>query len=356
MPQERFTTPVGRFVQGDAFVAQDKDMQGNPRVIKSGPNMGQLNPQFFMAVAFSKQDPAFNDFWAQLRRIAAADFPALFPQGPNGPCVNPNFAFKVVDGDGVDTRGTSNAGKQGFAGCWIVRFASSFAPKVFNAGHYAPAEQVVDPKQLRKGYYVRINGSAQGNGDNLKPGLYVNLDLVEIAGYGEEIVTGPSAADAFGAAPAVLPPGASATPMLAAPAAPMAPGMVPAAAPGLPGAPAAPGVPPAPGVPAVPPAAGVAPSPAAASYAPANPAAPGVPGAAPNYSYLAAPGAPGGPPAAPGVPAAPAAPPAPAAPAAYNPQDYMTATATASYAAYREAGWSDAQLIAAGHMRDHVPH
>jgi hypothetical protein len=44
--------------------------------------------------------------------------------------------------------------------------------------------------------------------------------MVELVAFGPEIVMGPDANDAFGAAPAALPPGASTTPVAMAPAAP----------------------------------------------------------------------------------------------------------------------------------------
>lgn len=209
---EKFLTPVGRLVQGDLFEAQTKDAQGNLRVVKKGPNMGQPNPQYFIAVAFAKNDPAWPAFFAILDRVARAGFPNLFPNPQQG-CVHPGFAWKVVDGDGVDSSGKPNSAKEGFAGHWVVRFASSYAPRCFHKGQYAPHEQITDPKLIRRGFYVRVAGSVAGNGEAQKPGLYVNLDMVELSGYGPEIVSGPDAAEAFGGTAAQLPPGASPTPM-----------------------------------------------------------------------------------------------------------------------------------------------
>ena len=209
---EKFLTPVGRLVQGDLFEPQTKDQQGNPRVVKNGPNAGQPNPQYFIAVAFSKADPAWPAFHASLDRVARQSFPTLFPNPAQG-CVHPQFAWKIVDGDGIDSSGKPNSGKEGFAGHWVVRFASSYAPRCFHKGHYAPHEQITDPKAIRRGYYVRVAGSAAGNGQMQKPGLYVNLDMVELSGYGDEITSGPDASSVFGATAPQLPVGASATPM-----------------------------------------------------------------------------------------------------------------------------------------------
>lgn len=357
MAKTRFTSPVGRLVQGSVDEPQTKDAQGNPRVVKTGPNAGQPNPQYFIAVAFPKADPQgeFAAFWQVLNAQAAADFPNLFPQGPAGACVHPNFSFKYIDGDGRDQNGKPNAEKEGFAGHHVIRFASSYPPRCFHAGRYSPHEQIQEKGAIKRGYFVRVNGSVEGNGNAQRPGLYVNLDMVELSAYGPEIVSGPDASTAFGGGPAALPPGASATPP-ATPSAPTgaypaAPGNAAPAAPGYapPAAPAAP-------APAAPPAAAGG-YPAAASPAPASPAP-----AAPYAGYMAGPTPPaGGAPAAnPAAPAAstapsptayPSSPPAPPAapPAAAGPQ--LTAAANgATYEQLIAAGWTDDTLRQHGLM------
>lgn len=355
MAKTRFTTPVMRMVQGSVDEAQTKDQQGNPRVIKSGPNAGQPNPQFFLAGAVAKNDPAWPPFWELLCRQAFADFPNLFPHGidaiiqaggpqawftqpPQGHAqpwvMHPLFSFKVADGDGLDQNGKSNASKEGFAGHWVVRCGSAYPPRCFHAGRYAAHEQIQEKGAIKRGYFIRVNGTTEGNGNAQRPGLYVNLDMVELAAYGPEIVSGPDAADAFGSGPAALPPGASAAPM------------TPAAAP------------PAAGAPAVPPAA----APAAVSPAPASAA----PAPAPYTGYMGGPtppAAPGAPVASPPVPAAtaatsptasptsPPAPPAPpAAPAAVG-HVMLPAANGATYEQMIAAGWTDDTLRAHGMMQ-----
>lgn len=357
MAKNRFTSPVGRLVQGSVDEPQTKDAQGNPRVIKTGPNAGQPNPQYFIAVAFPKADPQgeFAAFWQVLVAQAAADFPNLFPQGPGGQCVHPNFSFKYIDGDGRDTNGKSNAEKEGFAGHHVIRFASSYPPRCFHAGRYAAHEQIQEKGAIKRGYFIRVNGSVEGNGNAQRPGLYVNLDMVELSAYGPEIVSGPDASQAFGGGPAALPAGASAAP-LAPPSAPT--GAYPAPPAGnVPTAPAAPAyappaAPPAP-VPAAPPA-GAGAYPAAASPAPASapPApyagfmAPGAPAAAP---LAAAPTA-----AAPYPPATSAPPAPPSAPVATaSPTSGPQLTAAANGSTYEQliaAGWTDDTLRQHGLM------
>lgn len=345
MAKTRFTTPVGRMVQGSVDEPQTKDAQGNPRVVKSGPNVGQPNPQYFIAVAFPKADPQgeFGQFYGLLAQQAAADFPALFPNGPGGACVHPQFSFKVIDGDGLDMNAKPNADKEGFAGHWVVRFASAYPPRCFHAGRYSPQEQIQEKGAIKRGYFVRVSGSVEGNGNAQRPGLYVNLDMVELSAYGPEITSGPDAGAAFGGGPAALPPGASATPLTppspqpGAPASPLPPaatGYPPAASP-------APAVPPA-AAPSAPPYTGFM-SPGGAPPAPAagSPAPP----ASPQYA-----------PPATGFPTSPAAPPPPApiAPAAPPPPSGPVMLPAANGATYEQmiaAGWTDDTLRQHGMMQ-----
>lgn len=219
-----FLSPVGRMVQGDFFEPQTKDMQGAPRVIKTGPNAGQPNPQYYIGLAFAKNDPNWPAFEAIIKGEAAKGFPQFFPQGPLGPCTHPAFSMKIMDGDGIDQNGKSNATKEGFAGHWVVRFTTSFAPKVFPPNNYAPAAQLHDKNLAKRGYYYRVSGSVEANGQIQKPGVYINMNLVELIGYGPEIISGPDAATVFGGKPAALPAGASPTPLAhGAPGAAMAP-------------------------------------------------------------------------------------------------------------------------------------
>lgn len=334
MTKVRITSPVGRLVQGDLDTPQDKDASGAPRVIKTGPNAGQPNPQYFIAVAFAKTDPAWPPFWAALVTKAAEDFPNLFPQGPGGPCVHPSFAFKVIDGDGIDTAGKSWATREGFAGHWVVRFASSYPPRLFHAGRYAPHEQIQEKGAIKRGYFVRVNGTVEGNANPQKPGIYVNLDMVELSAYGPEIVSGPDASEAFAGGPGALPAGASAMPITppspgVGPAAPAAPAMLPALPP-----PAVAPLPVAGPGPAVAP-----PLPVAASPVPASPAYDG---------YMAGPTP--GPGVAPVASPAPVAPTTPPLPIASPGRVMLPAAGGHSYESLIAAGWTDATLVQHGYM------
>lgn len=359
---DTFTSPIGRLVQGDAFEFQTKDQQGNLRVIKTGPNAGKPAPIIYMGVAFPKVTPdgrpnqEWEGFWAQMNRIARRDWPHLFDA--NGVCTARSFAWKVIDGDGVDDKNKPYSEREGFAGCWIVRFSSSFAPKVFHANRYGAADQVQDKNALRRGYYVRIAGTMVGNDNQQNPGLYMNASLVEIAGYGPEIMGGADPNAAFGGTSSSAPSGMSATP-LGSNTAPPGPGLganappPPAAAPATP--PTPPAAPPASSGPRMLPAAGATTYEAykAAGWTDDQLVAAGymaAPVSAPPPAPSAPPPAPSAPPPAPATPPPPPAastpPPPPAAPV----RQMLPAAGATTYEAYLAAGWTDAQLIAAGYM------
>jgi hypothetical protein len=199
-------SPKGRYVQGDAFEAQTKDQQGNPLTIKTGPNAGQPTQRYFMAVAFLKSDPATLPYLLQMRNVAVQAWAKFFPAPTNTPplfgCTHPKFSIKIMDGDGVDDNGKQNSTKEGFAGHWVVKYSSAFAPQVFDAGKYDQMQRVdIDKAKhslLKRGYYVRMYANVESNMNDQRPGLYVNLNLVEIVHAGEEIVSGPDAASVFG--------------------------------------------------------------------------------------------------------------------------------------------------------------
>ena len=378
-------SPIGRIVEGDAWTAQEKDANGQLRVIKTGPNAGKPNPQFYIGLAVPKlingqPNQDFAAFYAFVDQVARAGWPNLFPNG--GPCIRQDFAWKIRDGDGFSREGKPLKDKPGFAGHWIISFASSFAPEVVvetSPGVYAA---ITDKELLKRGYWARVGASISSNESTQTPGLYLNLEKLELKGKGEVIQTGISAAQAFGqAAAGAIPEGMqalTAADLAGAPAgfggapaghgaqpgfpAPGAPAAFPGAAPQpgfpSPGAPVAAGFPQA-GAPAAPaigqsPAAGFA-QPATAYPGspqpgfPAPAAAAGFPNAAPGAVAGAVPGG-----VQVGAPAVPAAAPAPSAPA-YS--GFMGAAPVmlpaangATYEQFIAQGWTEEAMIAQGFM------
>ena len=213
-------TPVGRIVSGDCFQGNDKDAEGRPLVVKSGPNMGQPRMNFYIGVAIAKTEPEFEAVRQQIYQVAQKEFPHLFDA--NGTCLNPEFAFKITDGDSPrpNTKGKRPCDQEGYPGHWILNFSNGFAPKCYTSGG---AQEITDSNALKRGYYVRVYASIKGNESNSQPGIYLNHSMVELIGYGEEIISGPSGIDVFGGKPAAMPPGASTTPIAGEPIASQAP-------------------------------------------------------------------------------------------------------------------------------------
>jgi hypothetical protein len=295
--------PIGRLVAGSLTKPQDKDAEGRPLTIKSGPSAGQPRVDYFFAVAIPKTG---EQSWAQTewgQKIYAEGL-RCWPQGQYN---SPQFAWKVKDGDSQipNLKGKKPCDNEGWPGHWIVFFSSGFAPKTFDA----KGTSTVDAAAIKLGHYVQVFGTVGSNESTQKPGMFINHGMVAHSGFGPEITVGPDAS-AVGFGNQALPAGASSVPVTT-----MTP---PAGGAPLPGAPL-------PGAPA----GGAAPLPGA----PVTPAAPVTPTpVAPNPAILAAP-------AAPGAPAAPAAPPA----------KVMTAAANGvPYESYIANGWTDAQLIQHG--------
>ena len=262
MSRETFTSPTGRLLFGDVFRANTKDAAGNPLTNKQ---TGEPKIEYSIGVAFPKSDPETAAFLQLVMTTAAAGFPEMFP---GGVCNRSTFSFKRIDGDSAvpNQSGKIPNQQKNYPGNWIFRFSTSFAPSAVDER----IQPIVEPAALQRGYYVRVAGTISPNNNQQYPGIYLSHSCVQRVGYGEVISVGVDAAVAF-AAPAVLPPGASAAPVGSGPL-PVAP--PPAAYPPV----AAPPPPPAPPPAAVPPPAPVPPAPAAA---PALAPLPGFGGVAP---------------------------------------------------------------------------
>lgn len=238
---KNFTTPVGRFVGGSVTKPQTTDAEGRPLVYKTGADAGKPRTSYFIAIAVPKgaethwaQTPWGADIW----NTGHQDF-------PQGQADHPAFAWKVEDGDSTlpNKSNKKNCDREGYAGCWILKFSSSFPSHTYNSDGSAK----IEPDSIKPGYFIQINGDVAGNGSMQQPGVYLNHKMIALAAYGPEIVYGPDATEAgFGASP--LPAGAMATPPAG-----FAPPQAPAATPAPAKAPIAPPPPPAPAFLQVPP-------------------------------------------------------------------------------------------------------
>lgn len=212
-------TPVGRIVQGSVAMQQQRDVENN-QLLKDeqgNPIMGT-----FIALAFPKMLPngqhntEFDQFWSQLLQVAAASWPALFPNGAGGACINPRFSYKYQDGDGVDSSGRSVADKPGFRGNHIVRFYTSYPVRCYHEGKFAAHEEIQKPEDIiKRGYWVRLLVEAKSNNatGTQVPGISLYPKLLSFVERGEEIVSGPNAEETFGKQAAGWRPPASASPI-----------------------------------------------------------------------------------------------------------------------------------------------
>lgn len=294
-----FTTPVGRIVQGNVWTGKGTNRDGQPLLYKKGAMAGQPRTEYFFAIAIRKDDPGLAAFEAIIKQQAHEYFPHLV--AADGSCAYDQFSWKIKDGDctKLDLQGRCNKDRDGFAGCKVFAFSGSNAPGIYERNSNNQVIPLQDESKLKRGYYVQVFGSTKGNDNSERPGMYLNHSMVMLVAPGEEIVNGPDAAAAFGAAPAPLPPGVSMTPAPVVPtqAAPQAPVHQPS------GAPATTMAAPQPPVYQAPPAAQVTPQvppvavqPAAAPVNTAPTAAPAPYAANPVAAPAPVPGIPGVPP------------------------------------------------------------
>ena len=229
MSKVNFVTATGRVVQGSLHNPKTHDDKGVQLVYKSGASIGQPRVEYYFGLAIPKTDPGCQELLNIMGQAAGAAW-------PNGEANAADFSWKFIDGDSLDKKGQPYSAREGHAGCMIFKFTGSFAPRcsvLIGPNNWAE----IQPEAIKTGDYIRVSGNCEGNKSTQSPGIYMNYDQVEHMGVGEAISSGPSAADAFGQAPAAaLPAGATAPPppaaaVFAQPAAVAAPMAAPVAAP-----------------------------------------------------------------------------------------------------------------------------
>ena len=220
--------PVGRMIGGSVYTAQvEKDSFGKPKLNSEGKQL----TSFSFGVAIPKQG---EQHWSQTPWGQQ-----VFQVGATAHANHhrlPTYAWKIKDGDSTvpNRNGTIMNQQPGHAGCWIVWFKQTWAPKLVADKGATP---LLEPDQIIPGYYVEVYANVIGN-TGPTPGVYMNPIAVNRAAFGEKIVstqTIDTTGVGFGASP--LPTGASATPLGG-----FVPPPVAAVMPGLPIAPTGPAV------------------------------------------------------------------------------------------------------------------
>lgn len=286
-------SPVGRIVDGNPWDHRAQTVYGTnppqPKMKKDGS--GQVHELYF-GLAINKADPGWASFWAEIGAVAAAGY-------PSGEYQLPTFGWKVADGDDP-----KYAGKEGFAGCYIIRLNTQLTnTKRINA----QGQDLVDKTQMKTGDYVDVLISVRTDGHQVNPSVWLSPEIVRHNSYGEAIMTGGADVSLMGAAQAAV---GSTVPLAGAPMAAPVTAPMAAGAPVIPyGAPQpAPAPAPAPAVGAPQPAPAFTPAPAAgvppmpAVTPPAGqvvPPATGYHTSPPPATSMAAPGPTGNPPVLP---------------------------------------------------------
>ncbi len=390
MSQE-ITLPTGRLLwaneKGDLFTPVEKDFDGNPLVYRDGPKKGQPRFNFRFGYAVAKTpgvqgivqlSAALQQAGHTLATLQASGWtlPALQQQGHvtvlpawtgepdwgmkiynealakfrNGETLRPDFSWKITDGDSAvvgkgfrGRPGTAPKDKEGHPGHWVFTCASDFAPNLYvqgTDGKWLPT----DRKDVVKcGHFIQVSVNVAPN-SGASPGVYINHQMIAYRAWGPEIVLGRDANEA-GFGKDALPPGASAIPQgiatLPVPAAMLPP---PGQATLLPAAGGAP-------IPIPAPSAVSLPLPVPQAIASALPSPTNLPpptAVTPHTAILTLP-TPAGVAPVPGMAIPP--PPAPPAPVPAGPQLSPAAKAAGyTLAAFQAAGWSEAQMRAAGHI------
>jgi hypothetical protein len=198
-------TPGGRFVTGDLVRKGDKDYDGRP--------IPPEEQEYFFGVAVPKTDPGVNDLLGQLFQLASAHYgsnAAISAQIQQG-LTAPGFSWKVQDGDAPvpDNRtGQMKETPEYYKGCYIFKFKTKYE---FGACDEQNIEMGRD--QIKRGDYVDVMFSATPNGRvDGNAGIILYPNAIRRLGYGEAIISGVAASDAFANRAAVAPPGATSMP------------------------------------------------------------------------------------------------------------------------------------------------
>jgi len=221
--------PVGRLVGGSLTKSQTKDADGKPLVGKTGATQGKPMFKFYIAVACPKNGSQAwyqTEYGAKVLKVGQEAFGPL--------AQNPSFSWKIEDGDSLipNLKGKTNASREGYPGNWILNMAvmtfEDFSPiQTCNRDGTLP----VNPADIKLGDYVQVVVNCKGNGSSSKPGVYLNPIAVALIGHGKPIIHGVDVKTVGFGVGAVLPPGASETPIggLGAPAPFQAPTPLPGA-------------------------------------------------------------------------------------------------------------------------------
>lgn len=198
-------TGAGRIVWGNPARSQIKKIQEGPDKGKPVLKDGQPINQWAFGVAFPKAE-FIRDIWPAMQQEVASGFPHGVPG---------KFAWKYVDGDGVDSNGQPFNKREGYAGCYVLTISTeAFAPQIYRLMNNTYVQ--MKPEEIKTGDWVALALSIKLNiatDPRRTSSLYINPQGIDFVGHGQEIQNGPDPMALFKGQTYQLPPGASATPM-----------------------------------------------------------------------------------------------------------------------------------------------
>lgn len=199
----------GRIVwtAGDLFKGKPEFIFGTktPKLDKTGKQMTMFG--FGLAVPKTingQPNPELQNMMAAMQSEALQVY-----QNGNVP---PSFAWKYKDGDGIDDKGIPFSQRDGYKDCIVFNLTSYQAIRWFK---WENGSNVQIDTGVKCGDYVKVQIHAKAHGPvgQGKPGMYLNPNLVQLVGYGTEIISKTVDADSvFGNSAPVAPQGAMAQP------------------------------------------------------------------------------------------------------------------------------------------------
>jgi len=197
--RENILFPASRLVMGSLYKADTKGFGG----------VVLPTPVFWFNVAIEKGNEKHwneTDWGRIIRNVGEKGF-------PKGQYNNANFAWKIIDGDSVEVNmeGNKPCDHEGYAGCWVLRFKSHYAPKLFNLD----ASPLTLPEfAINTGDYIQIYGTVVDNASDLKPGVHLNFSHIAFVGYGQRIESASIDAKDIGFGKGIMPKGVSRAPVV----------------------------------------------------------------------------------------------------------------------------------------------
>jgi len=182
MKENSFITPVGRLVQGSVSEPNTTDMAGNLLVTKKGDPRNE----YFVALAIPKCGESHwrETAWGgKIYGLAKSFF-------PNGQIDNPNFHWKIVDGDSTIPNNNNKrpCDCAGFQNSWILKLKHGFPLILCDKNG---KKENVTPEMFSLGNYAQGFVNVASNGQQIHSGIYLNCPIVSFTGYGAPIILSP---------------------------------------------------------------------------------------------------------------------------------------------------------------------